>query len=82
MIIPTRWQDVPANARVIDPAGQVFHALAPAFPGIRAVRDAKGNTFAVQAPPQQYVPRLYELEDGAVAVLSQHFQLEFLREGK
>lgn len=79
MIIPTRWQDVPANARVIDPAGQVFHTLAPVFPGVRSVRDAKGNTFAIQAPAEQYVPRLYELEDGAIDALSQHFRLEYLR---
>lgn len=81
MKIPTRWRDIKTSMRVVDPAGQVFHALAPSgFPGVRQVRDARGRTYAVQAPDDAYVPREYEPKDAAVDILRNHFDLEFLRE--
>lgn len=82
MIIPTRWADLPDGARVLDPTGAMFHVLRGVFPGIAQVRDASGKTYAVPAPPDVQVPRVYETEDMAVDVLRQHFSIEYLREGR
>lgn len=79
MLIPTRWRDVPACARVMDPAGQIFHTLPQVMPGIAGVRDSGGHTHFITADPDTYVPRVYEPLDAAVDVLRQYFDLEFLK---
>lgn len=80
MIIPTRWEEVPDSARVIDPAGNVFHVLERTFPGVVSLRAADGSTHALSPDPQAYVPRIYDLEAAAVDTLRRHFKTEFLRE--
>lgn len=81
MILPTRWRDVRAPARVLDPAGVVWHVLPPAIPGLPVVtvRDAAGNTRCLPIDPDTFVPMLYDHEDVAVAHLGKHFDLEYLR---
>lgn len=82
MIIPTRWQDVPTGARVIDPAGQVFHVLPRVVPFMAQLRSGRGDlTITLPVDPMAYVPRLLEAQDIAAANLTQAFSsLEFLWE--
>lgn len=81
MILPTRWRDVPPHARVIDPAGAVWHVLPPAIPGLPVVtvRNAAGHARTMPIDPSAFVPMLYEPEDIAVTNLSAHFDLEYLK---
>lgn len=82
MIIPTRWQDVPAGARVIDPAGQIFHVLPWVVPFLAQLRSPRGDlTVTLPVTPAAFVPRLLEPHDIAVANLRAAFPaLEFLWE--
>lgn len=82
MIIPTRWQDVPTGARVVDPAGQVFHVLPRVVPFLAQLRSPRGDvTVTLPVSPTAYVPRLLETHDVAVANLTGTFPtLEFLWE--
>lgn len=80
MIIPTPWRNVPDHARVLDPAGNVFHVLPRLLPGVVQVRGARGQTFTLPAPPDELVPVVLEPGDLAVRTLAQHFSLEFLEE--
>lgn len=81
MILPTRWRDVKAPARVIDPAGAVWHVLPGTIPGLPLVtiRNETGQTRMLPVDPDAFVPLLYEPEDVAVTNLSQFFDLEYLR---
>lgn len=82
MIIPTRWQDVPTGARVIDPAGQLFHVLPRVVPFLAQLRSRRGDiTVTLPVDPMIYVPRMLEAHDIAVANLAAAFPtLEFLWE--
>lgn len=82
MIIPTRWQDVPTGARVVDPTGQVFYVLPRVVPFLVQLRSLRGDlTVTLPVDPMAYVPRLLEAQDIAVANLATAFpSLEFLWE--
>jgi hypothetical protein len=82
MIIPTRWRDVTAGSRVIDPAGQVFYVLPRVVPFLVQLRAVRGDlTVTLPIPnPDTYVPRLLEPIDIAISNLSQAFTLEFIQE--
>lgn len=81
MILPTRWRDVRAPARVIDPAGKVWHVLTPYIAGLAlvSIRDETGSTRVLPVDLDAFIPVLYESEDVAVANLAACFDLEFLR---
>jgi len=82
VIIPTRWQDVPTGARVIDPAGQVFYVLQRVVPFLVQLRAPRGDlTVTLPVSPMAYVPRLLEAQDIAITNLAAAFAaLEFLQE--
>jgi len=79
MIFPQRWKEVPVSARVIDPAGNVFHVLPQIFPNLAQLRGVDGKTHCLPIDPESFVPRLYDPEDQAIDCLRRHFTLEPLR---
>lgn len=81
MIIPKRWQDVSTGARVVDPAGQMFHVLPRFLPTLVQLRDRSGRTHTMAVDPNANVPTMLEPHDVAVANLVQAFPgLEYLGE--
>lgn len=72
MILPTRWRDVPAGARVVDPAGQRWHVLS-VLPGIVTVRGRYGETHTMTVAPDGLVSVLHEPEDYAAQALRAGF---------
>ena len=81
MIIPTRWKDVKTGARVIDPAGQLFHVLPRVIPFLAQLRDRHGRTHTLPVDPSAFAPVMLEAHDIAVANLINHFpDLEYLGE--
>lgn len=75
-----RWKNVKTAARVVDPAGQVFHVLPRVLPTMVQLRNNQHRCITLAIDPEAYVPTLFDPEAVAIDNLSTCFTLEFLGE--
>lgn len=77
MMIPTRWRDVKAADRVMDPTGAVFHVLPRVVPFLVQLRPihshGRPQTVTIAVNPDAHVPVIFDPETILLNAMREHF---------